>query len=304
MSISASELKKVSAAAAHVSFTQGGASCVERLTDGCAAAVLEFLSMRPAHTAYMAGLIHMNGLESAANRGEFYAYRNSDNAIEGVALIGHAVTFEAASESATEALARHASRHAETVLLRSEHDKMESFWRHYSAGGRAAGVTCHERLLELDASCASGGSDYELREATPAELEQVVAMNVELTVDERGIDPLKFDPQGFRQRILRRIRRGQIWVWMQGEKVVFKADIITQTPDVVYLEGIYVHRDARGQGHGVRSMRRLGEILLKNAQTLCLFVNERNHAAQALYKKAGYQTVGHYATIYLQETNA
>jgi predicted GNAT family acetyltransferase len=48
-------------------------------------------------------------------------------------------------------------------------------------------------------------------------------------------------------------------------------------------------------------LRQLSNILLSNAQSLCLFVNDSNAVAKALYMKVGYQTVGHYETIYLQE---
>lgn len=285
--------------AGHLPIVPSGKPRVERLTTGCEAIALDFLSRRPAHTAYAAGLIHANGLESPANRGDFYAYYGREKAVEGVALIGHAVTFEASSVAAIEALARRASQRRDTVLIRGERDKIKNFWRPYAEDARVASNTCHEKLLELKAPSHSSDSDYDLRPATPDELEQAVSMNVELALSERGNDPLKLDPEGFRQRLLRRIQRGQVWVWVLQGKVIFKAEIITRTSEVVYLEGIYVHRDERGQGHGLRSMRQLGQILLRNARSLCLFVNERNHAAQALYRKAGYQTVGHYETIYL-----
>lgn len=276
-----------------------GSERVERLATGNEASVLNFLSARPAHTAYMAGLVYTNGLESQANRGDFHAYYNRDNTLEGVALVGHAVTFEARSVNATQALARHARRHTNTALIRCERDKLEQFWQAYATVGRGAHLTCQEQLLELTTRSAACDSDYELRRASPDELEEVISMNVELALDERGNDPLKADPEGFRQRVLRRIRRGQVWILTLQGKVVFKAEIITRTPEVVYLEGIYVRNEERGKGHGVRSMRQLGHILLKEASALCVFVNQSNHAAQALYRKAGYQAVGHYDTIYL-----
>jgi ribosomal protein S18 acetylase RimI-like enzyme len=285
----------------HSLFESSDEPRVQRLTAGCEPEVLAFLGRRPAHTAYLAGLIHTNGLESPLNRGNFHAYRNRDNKIGGIALIGHAATFEATSVTAAEALARLASKNEDTVLIRGEGKKIKNFFRPYLEVGRAAKITCHENLLELSVPSQSNDAEYELRLARPAELEQAVSMNVELAQAERGNDPLKIDPEGFRQRLLRRIQKGQVWVWVLQGKVIFKAEIITRTPEVVYLEGIYVHKDERGKGHGFRSMRQLGHILLRSAQSLCLYVNERNHAAQALYMKAGYQTVGYYETIYLQE---
>lgn len=274
---------------------------VQRLSAGTEAPVLNFLARRPAHTAYLAGLIHANGLESPLNRGSFYAYRDADNKIEGVALIGHAVTFEASNVLAVEALAHIASKHQGTVLIRGERNQMKNFWRSYADVGRAARKTCDEQLLELTLCSTTKGSNYELRPAIPDELEQAVSMNAELALAERGNDPLKLDPDGFRQRLLRRIQRGQVWVSVRHGKVIFKAEIITRTPEVVYLEGVFVHRDERGKGHGVSSLRQLSNILLSNARSLCLFVNDRNAVARTLYIKAGYQTVGRYETIYLQE---
>jgi ribosomal protein S18 acetylase RimI-like enzyme len=280
-------------------FESDDKSRVERLTTGCESDILAFLAGRRSHTAYLAGLIYTNGLESPLNRGNFYAYHNRDNYIGGVALIGHAVTFEATDVVAAEALARLASKNEDTVLIRGECNKIKNFLRSYLEVGRAANLSCQEQLLELSVPSQSDNSEYDLRPATPAELEQAVSMNVELALAESGNDPLKSDPEGFRQRLLRRIHRGQVWVRVLQGRVTFKAEIITRTPEVVYLEGIYVHRNYRGKGYGLRSMRQLGHMLLQNAQSICLFVNERNYAAQGLYRKAGYQTVGHYETIYL-----
>jgi GNAT superfamily N-acetyltransferase len=274
---------------------------VRRLRNGTEGRALKFLARRPAHTAYLAGLIHTNGLESPLNRGSFYACGNCDSKIEGVALIGHAVTFEATNELAAEELARLASKHLDTVLIRGERNQMKRFWRPYAEAGRTTRKTCDEQLLELTVRFPTKGSDYELRPALPDELEQAVFMNAELALAERGNDPLKLDPEGFRRRLLRRIQRRQVWVSVREGKVIFKAEIITRTPEVVYLEGIFVHRDERSKGHGISSMRQLGNLLLNNARSLCLFVNDRNSAARELYLKAGYQTVGHYETIYLHE---
>jgi len=53
------------------------------------------LAERPLHTVCIAGFIRDNGLESPLNRGRFYACRNSEGLLEGVALIGHATLIEA-----------------------------------------------------------------------------------------------------------------------------------------------------------------------------------------------------------------
>src|SRR5258705_4253186 len=68
--------------------------------------VVEFLSARPLHTAFMAGLIRDNGLLSPQNRGSFYGSRNRMGQLEGVALIGHATMVETHTENSLVPLAR------------------------------------------------------------------------------------------------------------------------------------------------------------------------------------------------------
>ncbi|PYS70782.1 MAG: hypothetical protein DMF69_12445 [Acidobacteria bacterium] len=277
---------------------------VQRLFTGCETEVLNFLGRRPAHSAYLSGLIHANGLESPLNRGDFYAYRDGKNRIKGVALIGHAVTFEVTSNRAARALGLVSSKHFNSILVRGESKRLRAFWAPYGDLRRVANKKCREHLLELKVPFATEDLDCCLRPATADELDQVVAMNLDLIAAERGTDQLPLDRAGFEDRLLQRIKSEQVWVWVSEGKVIFKAEIITRTPEVIYLEGVFVDQDARGKGNGIRSMRQLGRSLLKDTKSICLFVNESNVAALGLYAKAGYQTLGQYETIYLKSNPA
>src|SRR6185295_11190707 len=90
---------------------------------------------------------------------------------------------------------------------------------------------------------------------------------------ESGSDPMKRDPEGFRSRVARRISRGRNWIWMEDGKLLFKADIIADTPEVIYLEGIYVEPGERGKGYGLTGLSHLGQTLLRRARSVCLTVN-------------------------------
>ena len=54
-----------------------------------AEAVLQFLPKKPAHCAYLTGLIQEHGLVSPLNRGTFYGSKNILPELRGVALVGH-----------------------------------------------------------------------------------------------------------------------------------------------------------------------------------------------------------------------
>jgi predicted GNAT family acetyltransferase len=121
-----------------------------------------------------------------------------------------------------------------------------------------------------------------------------------MALEEGGSSPLQRDPSGFRKRTSRRIEQNRVWVLMEGNRLVFKADIVSATPEVAYLEGIYVHPEERRKGHALRCLTKLSSILLNDTKSICLTVNDRNQHAVALYEKVGFTFHSNYETIYLR----
>lgn len=263
------------------------------------AETLSFLAQRPLHTVYMASLIRDNGVESPLNRGGFYSYRGSHGHLEGIALLGHATLLEARTESSLTAFARLAQQSSLPYLIRGEEDLVKEFWSQYGQSRQGASRVCRELLMEQVAA-PEGKEVTGLRQATLDDLESVVKVNSEMAQAESGSNPLKRDPQGFRSRTARRIARGRNWIWMEDGKLLFKADIIAETPEVIYLEGIYVDPSERGKGHGSTGLSQLGRILLRRTGSICLTLNSNKEQTKNFYGKAGYAMRSYYDTIYLQ----
>ena len=275
----------------------------ELLTTGHEAEVLAFLAARPTHTVIMAGLIRDNGLVSRFNRGSFFAYRDGEGHLGGVALIGEITLLETRGEAPQAAFARLAQRHPNIYLVMGEREKIERFWSHYSEAGQAPRVHSRESLLELRWPLAVRKPVKGLRTATPDDLETVVNIHAEMALAESGVNPLEVDPAGFRRRCARRVEQGRVWLWAENGRLIFKADIISDTPDAIYLEGVYVGPEQRGRGYGLRCLSQLSRELLARTKSLCLFVNEQNHRAQALYRKCNFRPRGSYDTIFLRQGN-
>jgi ribosomal protein S18 acetylase RimI-like enzyme len=272
---------------------------VERLSNSDAAEVLQFLSQRPIHTITMMGLINDNGIVSPFNRGTFYGYRDLNGQLEGVALVGHATLMETVSDRALAALAQVARECPNTHMIMGEKDRVADFWSHYSEAGRRQRLACREWLFELSWPIEARERVDGLRPATAAELELVMPVQAELAYAESGVNPLEVDPQGFRKRCLRRIEQGRTWVVVENGLLVFKADVISKTPEVNYLEGIWLREDRRNKNLGTRFMSELMRRLLENTKSVCLLVNERNEWAQGFYRKCGFHFRATYETIFL-----
>ena len=284
-------------AALHQAASNPIAACP--LYRGEEAEALAFLAARPLHNVYMAGFIRDNGLVSPLNRGTFYACRDEAGRIEGIALIGHVTQLDVRTDRAMKSFASAAQACPAVHVVMGESTSVSEFWRQYSAGGQELRVACRELLFEQQLPIETCGAASRLRQATAVDLPQILRVQAAMAVAECGVNPLTTDPEGFRARCLRRIERGRIWVLVEGGKLLFKADIMAETPEAIYIEGVYVNRRYRQRGHGRRCLLELGQILLARSQSVCLLVNERNVVAQSFYNSVGYKLRGLYDTIYL-----
>ena len=270
------------------------------LTEGQDAEVLTFLAARPLHTVYMAGLIRDNGLVSPLNRGTFHACRDAGGRLAGVALIGHVTMFEALDDAALGAFARLAQGYPAANVIVGEHAKLEAFWGYYAGGGQAPRLRRHELLLEQRPSREAGEPVPGLRRARPEDLPLLLPAQAEMALAEAGVNPLERDLAGFTERYARRVERGRVWLVADGGQLLFKADVMADTPEAAYLEGVYVHPRERAKGHGLRCLLQLGRALLEGSRSICLLVDEENRKARALYYRAGYRLRAFYDAIYLQ----
>ena len=276
---------------------------VHPLTDDHKAEVLDFLRARPLHTVFLSGFIRDNGMVSLLNRGTFYAARNREGRLEGVGLIGHATLIETQSEAALEAFAGFARGCPFAHMILGEKEKVDNFWGYYAKPGETPRLICRELLLEKRWPVKKCKEVPGLRPATIDDLAHVMEVNAGMAFKESGINPLEKDPVGFRLRCARRIEQERIWLWVEKGRLIFKADIMSDTPDVVYLEGVYVNPEYRGKNYGLRCFSQLCKTLLARTVSICLLVNEKNRKARSFYRKAGYRLRSHYDTIFLQQKN-
>ena len=272
---------------------------VERLTNSDVTEVLEFLAQRPIHTVTMMSLIHDNGIVSPFNRGTFYGCRDLNGQLEGVALVGHATLMETVSDRALAALAQVARECPSTHMIMGEKDRVTDFWSHYAEAGRRQRLACREWLYELSWPVEARESVAGLRPAKTNELELVMPIQAELAFVESGVNPLLVDSQGFRERCLRRIEQGRTWVIVKNDELLFKADVISKTPEVIYLEGVWLREECRHKNLGTQFMSGLLRRLLENTKSVCLLVNETNQWAQGFYRKCGFNFRATYETIFL-----
>ena len=261
---------------------------------------LEFLAERPVHTVVMTSFIHDNGFDRELNRGTFYGYRSAEGKLEGVALIGHSTLFEARTKNAIEAFA-FVARKSETPLhlVMSSGSAADTFWDSYMGGTSSPRLRCEEVLFETAFPFQVLQCDWTIENADESLLVQVAEAQAEVAFAECGVDPMKRDREGFLKRVMRRIENGRVFTVVENGKLVFKADIIAETTEVIYLEGVYVAREYRGKGVGSKCLAALALQLLNRAEHICLLSNVDFGKAHKSFVKAGFRATDKCVTLFV-----
>jgi hypothetical protein len=136
-----------------------------------------------------------------------------------------------------------------------------------------------------------------LRRARTEELEQLVRAGAAMHLEEVGFDPMSVDPSGYRERVLALIRRGRLYVWMEGDRVAFKAECSSVTAEAVQLQGVWTDPLLRRQGRASKAMATLCHRLLADTEWVTLFVNDFNDTAIRVYERTGFKRIGSMRTV-------
>jgi predicted GNAT family acetyltransferase len=274
-----------------------------QLTEAHETEVLKFLAARPIHTVAMSGFIRDNGITSELNRGTFYGCRNRRGELEGVALIGHAVLIETRTDRALEAFANIAKNSKASHMIMGEAQRIEEFLSYYSDGGQQLRRACRELLFELRWPIEIREEVSGLRLGTVDDLDLVVPVHAQMAFEESGVNPLERDAAGFRERCARRLQQNRTYVWVENGELLFKADVISETPETIYIEGVWMNQEKGGKGYALRCLSQLARTLLARAASICLLTNIKNERARKLYERAGFKLRGVYDSIFLNSTS-
>lgn len=275
-------------------------SRVSHLSERDRLEVLRFLAERPVHTVVMTSFINDNGMENELNRGKFFGYRGEKGELEGVALIGHSTLVEARSDDALRALAFTARKTDTPIhLLMSSGNAAEIFWKYFSGGLTQPRLTCTENLFEVSFPFPVQKTDRRLKNADMSHLIAVAEAQAEIAFAECGVDPMLKDREGFLKRVARRIEQKRVFIVTDGDELVFKADIIAETDQVIYLEGIFVGPAYRGQGIGSKCLSALTLELLSRVSNICLLSNVAFESAHRSFERAGFRRSDQCTTLFV-----
>lgn len=145
-----------------------------------------------------------------------------------------------------------------------------------------------QRLFSVSADDLGPFTNPTLRLAREEDLPALLPLAAGWVKDHFARDPLEEDPEGFKTRVLQRIRGKRTYVLEERGALVFKVEVGARSRFGAELEGLYTSPEARRRGHATLSLGQISRHLLSSLPRLTLRVDDQDPALAGLVRKVGF----------------
>jgi hypothetical protein len=266
------------------------AATVEQLEAPHASALRALLSREPVQNLYLLGLLEEFGIVSSPGRAPFAFHgRFSDGVLTAAVFVGAQGGLVVPSADDPGEIAAVASFLAGKVRLRSSigyKPAVDELVRHLCPTKPA--LSRSQRLYDVSADDLGPFTNPTLRLATEQDVPELIPLAAGAIRESLERDPLAEDAEGFRARVLQRVRGRRTYLLRVNDRLVFKIDVGSRSQYGAELEGLYTIDEERRCGHATLSLGQLSRHLLSSLPRLTLRVDDREPALAGVARKVGY----------------
>jgi GNAT superfamily N-acetyltransferase len=280
-----------------------GVLSIDRLGQGDLTETFGFLDRDPVLNVYLIALTLRDALTQS--RDETWAVRRDGEIAALVHLGGQtgAILPVGDDESAIELLASRVIERLPALPARfhviGPRMPVDRFHRALLEAGREPRVFRRQVYLSLEPGALPAFQRLSaLRPATPEDYDLVFESGALLRAEELEEDPRLCDPVSYARRVEEECRDGYTHLWLDRQGLCFRASMSARTGDAVQVSGVYTPPARRGQGLARRGLSELCARLLGKSRNACLFVNDFNAPALALYEKLGFRAIAEWGSAF------
>ncbi len=261
-------------------------------------AVARVLADDPVAGCMVAARVADHGVDPAVIGGELWTRRRVDDSLcyAGANLIplrGGPADLRAFADQALSTTRRCSSLVGPADLVLPMWDRLQQGW------GPARDVRECQPLMALH-SRPRCTPDPAVRRVRVDEIDAYLVAAVDMFIGEVGVDPRAGDGgRGYRRRVANLIAAGRAFARFEDGRVVYKAEIGSQSPAVGQIQGVWVHPEWRGRGLGTAGTAAVAAGVVHGGRIASLYVNSYNVVALAAYRRVGFREVGTFATVLL-----
>lgn len=260
--------------------------------------VLRVLARDPVAACMVAGRIEEYGLDSRAVGGDMWSRGGPDESLcfsgaNLVPLLGDRDDLHAFADRAARGPRLCSSLVGRAELALPMWEVLQPEW------GPAREVRAEQPLLVLDREPLVV-PDPLVRRVRPDEIDAYMPAAIAMFREEVGVDPCAGDGgAGYRRRVQSLIATGRAWARFEHGRVVFKAEIGSQSSSVGQIQGVWVDPGRRDAGLGSTGTAAVAAAVTAGGRLPSLYVNNFNHRARAAYARIGFRQVATFCTVLL-----
>ncbi|MHB8878625.1 MAG: GNAT family N-acetyltransferase [Myxococcaceae bacterium] len=267
-----------------------GAANVEQLGPRDAEALRALLSREAVQNLYLLGLFEEFGITPRPGRAPFAFWgRFQGRDLTAALFVGGDGGLVVPSADEPNDLAEIATFLAGQVKLRScigGKLAVDALVRHLCAGKPV--FSRSQRLFNVSADDLGPFTNPTLRLATEQDVPELVPLAAGSVRESLDRDPLADDPEGFRARVLQRVRGKRTYLLRVGDRLIFKIDVGSRSQYGAELEGLYTIPEERRRGHATLSLGQISRHLLSSLPRLTLRVDDKDPSLAGVARKVGY----------------
>jgi ribosomal protein S18 acetylase RimI-like enzyme len=258
------------------------------------ALALAMLDRNPVRDVFIASRILNDGALTSAGPSPLWGAFDHGQHLRGLLHVGPNLVPAVEDEDACEALAAAAGGLYPTRMVVGERTAVELLWsRVRSSYPAPREVRERQFVYALDPEGLVRNPDATTlgmaRLAERSDEEAVLQLSAAMYTEEMGENPLARDPDGYRRRVRMLTARGWTYVYEVGGQLRFKMDVGCASRRTAQIQGVYVPPELRGRGLGTTAMAACCALAFDRHPNLCLYVNDFNAPAIALYERIGFR---------------
>ncbi len=228
---------------------------------------------------------------------QILVYRDGAGDITGAIYYGAQLALATEDAAAIDAFAVETRRHPGMRSFVGPTGTIEALWERVRAWHRPPVIVrAHQPIYALSADTIVAVEPLDVRLATTADADAVIANSAEMMLVELGYDP-RVNRSSFGAGVRRAIAQGLWWVYIDDGELKFQLNVGARTNATAQLQGVWTPPAHRKHGYARRALGTIATRLLQTNPTLSLYVNDFNRDAITLYERVGFACVGELSTL-------
>jgi len=261
--------------------------------------VQALLERDPVTNVFVDYRVRMTGLDPRWLGGEMWGYVEDGELLSlchaAANLVPVSATPKALEVFSTRALSR--GRTCSSIV--GPEGQVADFWEAVEPWWGPARLVRNAQPFMTIAGPTAVPPDPAVRRVRPDEFELLYPACVDMFTEEVGVSPEAGGGRELYQtRVRQLISKGLAYARIEGDEVLFKAEIGAVTPYACQIQGVWVPPSRRGQGLSVPGMAAVAALAMRDvAPVVTLYVNAHNVSARRCYEHVGFTETCRFTTV-------